>query len=264
MILLEEANAFSRPRSISKMRKWICHQREVLNSISVRSNEPRLYLEQQDSGCKTSRYLTRYDFLLSAVTVASSPCIANAANLPQSNGADFSRTGTLDTLVPIVQMRQSVLKAKSELSDSKALNLIVPSEQCTFILKQISQSIPREEKQFKRIFDAYSTPVSYKQKFLDQNAFLVYYSKGFDGPGRPNIEDDVENGIQTLQYGFRNEAWTAMDNLFTELEYGSKADDNSVYKDELVDLIGNALKAFDLYLSCAPESDVKSATNVIN
>jgi len=45
--------------------------------------------------------------------------------------------------------------------------------ECKSILKTLEQNIPRDENDFKRIFDSYSTPVSYKQKFLDQNAFLV-------------------------------------------------------------------------------------------
>lgn len=40
-------------------------------------------------------------------------------------------------------------------------------------LGSLLEPIPRNERAFKLIFDAYSDPVSYKQKFLDQNAFLV-------------------------------------------------------------------------------------------
>ena len=43
-------------------------------------------------------------------------------------------------------------------------------------------ALPREEKAFKRVFDEYSDAVDYKTKFMDQNAFLVYYTRGFDGP----------------------------------------------------------------------------------
>ena len=51
---------------------------------------------------------------------------------------------------------------------------MIPNE-CTSILKTLQlNNIPRDENDFKRLFDSYSTPVSYKQKFLDQNAFLVY------------------------------------------------------------------------------------------
>lgn len=212
------------------------------------------------------RCVTRSSFINSSCIVASFPAIANAANLPPSNGADLSRTGSLDTLVPIVKMRRSISNAKSVLSDGNESTL-VSSEKCTVILKGLLATVPREEKQFKRIFDSYSTPVSYKQKFLDQNAFLVYYSKGFDGPGRPSIENtgsDVENSIQTMQYGFRNEAWTAVDDVFTELEFGAKGSADSVDAKDLHDLIGRALMAFDSYLSLAPEADVREAEGVNN
>lgn len=33
--------------------------------------------------------------------------------------------------------------------------------------------VPATEKDFKRLFDEFSEAVSYKQKFLDSNAFLV-------------------------------------------------------------------------------------------
>ena len=51
-------------------------------------------------------------------------------------------------------------------------------------VKTSLQQLPSGEKEFKRLFDEYSQGVSYKQVYLDQNAFLVYYTKGFDGPGR--------------------------------------------------------------------------------
>ncbi|CAJ1946472.1 unnamed protein product, partial [Cylindrotheca closterium] len=98
---------------------------------------------------------------------------ADARNLPISNGADTSRTGTVDTLKPIVLLRYSLSDLKLQLKNKQTLDL---------------EGMPTTEEAFKRLFDAYSDPVSYKQKFLDQNAFLVYYTKGFDGPGRPNIE----------------------------------------------------------------------------
>ncbi|KAK7249442.1 hypothetical protein SO694_00049049 [Aureococcus anophagefferens] len=70
---------------------------------------------------------------------------------------------------------------------------------------------PRDEKSFKRLFDEYSSDVSYKQKYMDSNAFVVYYTKGFDGKDRPNIEDDPAAERQTKQFGFRNDAWAAVD-----------------------------------------------------
>jgi hypothetical protein len=97
---------------------------------------------------------------------------ASAANLPHT-GADLSKTGSIDTLVPIVAMKQGLESVKSQLM-SKSTDAIILPEECQSILKTLLQSgIPRNENDFKKIFDAYSTKVSYKQKFLDQNAFLV-------------------------------------------------------------------------------------------
>ena len=99
---------------------------------------------------------------------------ASAANLPQSTGADLSKTGSIDTLVPIVAMKQGLESVKSQLVSKSAEAKILP-EDCQAILKRLllQSCIPRNENDFKKIFDAYSTKVSYKQKFLDQNAFLV-------------------------------------------------------------------------------------------
>merc|ERR1712194_262684 len=138
-------------------------------------------------------------------------------------------------------------------------------ELCSALLHSILKNLPREERAFKRVFDSYSTPVSYKQKFLDQNAFLVYYTKGFDGPGRPSIEEGDTNSLQTLQYGSRNDAWTAIDDLFVELEYGekSKPGDGSG-KEELVALFEKVSKAIDSYLRLLPSEDVEKASHQIN
>ena len=109
-------------------------------------------------------------------------------------------------------------------------------------------------------------PVSYKQKFLDQNAFLVYYTKGFDGPGRPNIEEDDTNSIQTIQYGLRNDAWAAVDDLFVELEFGQKStvdDSTGSSIGELTTFAETVLKAVDSYLDLAPAADVKEAMHIL-
>ena len=193
------------------------------------------------------------------------PSIANADNLPSSNGADLSKTGTIDTLIPIVKMQQGISNAKSQLNEGSSTSSSLASPQtCTNLLQTLltKSSIPRDEKQFKRIFDEYSTPVSYKQKFLDNNAFLVYYTKGYDGPGRGNIEDDATNNIQTMQYGARNDVWAAMDELYVELEYGGKqkdGDSSLSSEGELVVLIDKVLKALDGFLSFAPVADVEEA-----
>ena len=85
------------------------------------------------------------------------------------------------------------------------------------------------------------------------------YTKGFDGPGRPNIEDDA-NAIQTLQYGARNDAWLKMDDLFVELEYGQKSSDSELVVGELISLIQKVTLALDAYLSLAPAADVEQAS----
>lgn len=199
------------------------------------------------------------------------PSTSTAANLPENTGADLSRTGSIETLIPIIKMQQSLMDAKEKLSQRhEGYSGIVSADECKIIMKSLFTAIPREENAFKRLFDSYSTPVSYKQKFLDQNAFLVYYTKGFDGPGRPNIESG-ENGsdnVQTMQYGARNEAWTAVDDLFVELEFNisnegkERIDDMSNWEDLLM-LTSEAIRAFDDYLRLAPGTDVIEARSRI-
>ena len=194
--------------------------------------------------------------VIGAYYVMMIPSLASASNLPGSTGADLSKTGSVDTIIPIVAIQRSISNTKQQLSDST----VVSPSLCATTLQTLLKSIPREENAFKRIFDAYSTPVNYKQKFLDQNAFLVYYTKGFDGPGRSNIEEDV-NTVQTQQYGFRNEAWTAVDDLFVELEFGKGSTDDSAAssKEELVTLVDKVLIALDSYLSLAPANELEEA-----
>ncbi|KAL3757356.1 hypothetical protein ACHAWU_008517 [Discostella pseudostelligera] len=186
---------------------------------------------------------------------------ASAANLPSNLGADLTKTGTIETLLPIAAMERSLVNAKLQLTKSMdgSSNSLTTPEICADILNSLLNCMPREENSFKRIFDAYSTPVSYKQKFMDQNAFLVYYTKGYDGPGRPSIEEeDTSNTLQTLQYGARNDAWAAMDDLFVELEFGKRGGGESTNA-ELGNLIDKSLSTLDSYLSLAPVADVEEA-----
>ena len=88
------------------------------------------------------------------------------------------------------------------------------------IRSALKESYFLKEKGFKRIFDEYSEGVSYKQQFLDKNAFLVYYTGGFDGPGRGSIEKETpKESLQKAQYGYRNDAWVALDECMSELDY---------------------------------------------
>jgi hypothetical protein len=167
----------------------------------------------------------------------------HASNLPESTGADISKTGQLETLIPVVALRSSLVQLKAQLSTNRNGSLKINLD---------DYAVPRDEMLFKRIFDSYSDPVSYKQKFLDQNAFLVYYSKGFDGPGRDNIESDI-NERQTQQFGLRNDAWIAWENFLIELKFVND-DDNDCIK-----YIVSAIQAVDSYLSLAPQADLVAA-----
>ena len=161
------------------------------------------------------------------------PKYAWGRNLPVSTGAPSDEWGALEALIPIARIRQSL--------DGPVLAL--------------PYVIPREEQTFKRLFDAYSDPVSYKQKFLDQNAFLVYYTRGFDGPNRPGIEEGLPER-QMLQYGARNEAWIAWEGLQVELDFqrNHPEDDNDVDK-----WLEKMIAALDAYLQLAPPEDVHQA-----
>lgn len=172
--------------------------------------------------------------------VSSTPVMAR--NLPASNGAATSKIGTVDALKPIVLLRYSLSDLKMQLANKETLNI---------------EGFPLKEEDFKRIFDAYSQPVSYKQNFLDQNAFLVYYTKGFDGPGRPNIENDI-NELQTIQFGARNEAWINWQNFLVELKFVEEPDnESSKYLTETI-------RAVDAYLKLAPPQDLKEAQRAVD
>ena len=204
-----------------------------------------------------SRRQTFQTALVSASATAallSKPNRALARNLPQSTGADISNTGTLATLIPIVQLRNNVRQWQSDITKN--------NESASFRrnLPSLPTALPRDETSFKRILDNYSDPVSYKQKFVDQNAFLVYYTKGFDGPGRPSLEDDLPVK-QTLQYGARNDAWVAWEEVLSEYDFaqrqqqkGDEWDEEDVFKP-----LHRVLQALDAYLSLAPNEDLQEA-----
>lgn len=192
-----------------------------------------------DSSSLRRRHLVKSILLLSSSTA---PKSAIARNLPVSNGADLSKVGTIDSLLPIVSLRYSLSILDTQISNQE--NVSVPQE------------APTREESFKRIFDAYSNPVSYKQKFLDQNAFLVYYTKGFDGPGRPKLEEDV-NAKQTLQFGYRNEAWVSYESFLSELQFIEDVDnDAKTY-------LKATLQAVDRYLDLAPTKDIEEAKKIL-
>ena len=119
---------------------------------------------------------------------------AHAANLPTDTGASAAQRGTLAGLVPIVELQSTIRAASAALPEVGAV-------------ARALDAVPAQEVAFKRTFDEFSEGVSYKQVWRDQNAFLVYYTGGFDGAGRPSIENDTPSEErQRQQYGLRNEA----------------------------------------------------------
>ena len=134
--------------------------------------------------------------------------IARSANLPEGNGASGKIRGTETALAAIRKLRGAADMAQKEVDNLDVLESI------------LSEEFPSTERAFKRLFDEYSNGISYKQQFLDKNAFLVYYTKGFDGPGRNSIEKESDGeALQKLQYGYRNDAWISLDEARGELEY---------------------------------------------
>lgn len=178
---------------------------------------------------------------------------AYARNLPTNNGAVGDRRGTVDALVPLLRLQKAVAASVNCVRTNEDL------KEC----KGTLQSIPRDEKDFKKLFDEYSVDISYKQKYLDQNAFLVYYTKGFDGLGRESIEkEDDQMKLQVRQYGARNDAWVAVDEARAELDYLLTQSAGESTRD-LQAALSNGLKALDDYLSLAPSDQVTMAAKLV-
>jgi hypothetical protein len=180
------------------------------------------------------------------------PLPVHARNLPEPSTADTSKTGTVEAMIPVVLLEKQLGKIKSSLEADANLGSLKN-------IDGLLWNIPFEEKTFKAIFDAYSDPVSYKQKFLDQNAFLVYYSKGFDGPDRPNIESDLPVK-QTLQLGARNDARVAWDDFLAELDF---ARSNSSDQEDLLKPLSKTIGAVEEYLRLSPPDDLAKANDIV-
>ena len=61
-----------------------------------------------------------------------------------------------------------------------------------------------------------------------------------------------------MQYGARNDAWSAMDDSYVELEYGQRSSDSDAR--EVAALIKRVILALNAYLSLAPVVDVEQAS----
>jgi hypothetical protein len=169
-------------------------------------------------------------------------------NLPESYGASKRNIGQLVTLIPIAKIDRNV---------RQAINILSPQKVQLVKLKALFNMLPTTERAFKATFDEYSTDISYKQKFLDQNGFLVYYTNGFDGPNRSKIDSDDRDPTsdvykQEAQYGARNDAWVAIDDARSELEYLLTAEDDEVDISDLRASLDKAAEALQRYLSFAP------------
>ena len=174
------------------------------------------------------------------------PGLAVGANLPSDNGAKGDQRGTVAALVPIVRVASGIAQASRAVHAGKLQDA-----------QKALDAIPATEKPFKRLFDEYSEPVSYKQKYKDSNAFVVYYTQGFDGAGRPSIEaPDAKEERQTRQYGYRNDAWAAVDDARAEVKY---CIEEKAETTELSSMLKRASAALDGYLSLAPSTDVAAA-----
>ena len=166
---------------------------------------------------------------------------ANAANLPTDTGASAAQRGTVAGLVPIVELQSTIRAASAALPDVGAV-------------ARALDAVPAQEVAFKRTFDEFSEGVSYKQVWRDQNAFLVYYTGGFDGAGRPSIENDTPSEErQRQQYGLRNEVWLAIADVRAELDFLRKSDATSDVDGEVRAALRRADAALDGYLGLVPE-----------
>jgi len=173
---------------------------------------------------------------------------ALARNLPESYGASKRNVGQLETLIPIVKIDRHV---------QEAINILSSKKEELVHLKALLDMLPTTERAFKATFDEYSTDISYKQRFLDQNGFLVYYTNGFDGPNRSKIDSDDQDPTsdvykQEAQYGARNDAWVAIDDARSELDYLLTTEDQNVDISDLRSSLNKAAEALQRYLSFSP------------
>jgi hypothetical protein len=183
------------------------------------------------------------------VAAAAAPSVAKAAAMRPHQST--TTTAVPEKLQPVLQLQSSmhdILERVESSAESNDSWLPVSA-----LLE--SRRLPTRESEFKAIFDANSDPISYKQKFVDQNAFLVYYTKGFDGPGRPSIESDLPTK-QPLQYGARNDAWIAWSDFLAELEFQQREQESdSGSKTELKQPLIQALAAIERYLAVTVSTD---------
>ena len=83
--------------------------------------------------------------------------------------------GTGDTLLPILKMKNIIetIDLQIDSVNTESLNELKTAVSSSKLLLSKKEVLPNEERDFKRIFDEYSEGISYRQRYLDKNAFLV-------------------------------------------------------------------------------------------
>ena len=110
-----------------------------------------------------------------------------------------------------------------------------------------------------------SEGISYKQNYLDKNAFLVYYTQGFDGANRPSMETESEAELkQKAQFGARNDAWLGFDDARAEATYlqSHPPTDDGELK-ELRAALQRTKAALAAYEAQAPPEQVSAARELV-
>lgn len=137
-----------------------------------------------------------------------------ASSLPVDNGASGAKKGTQEALDAVLALNDHLRRARAA----------AEREDIDGCLAALSH-VPADERAFKRVFDEYAEAPSFKTRWKDQNAFIVYYSRGFDGSNRPRLgsrEEEVADPQlvrQSNQFAYRNQAWLGVDDAIATLLY---------------------------------------------
>jgi len=195
--------------------------------------------------------LRRRSLLASGASWLAAAGSARAANMPVSNGASDKDIGQPRALAVVLQLRKRIATAEREAEAESTVR-----RKAQAVVDGL-RSVESDERKFKAQFDAFSDRVAYKTRYMDSNAFLVYYTSGFDGPGRPAMVSD--ESVVSMQNGYRNDAWTAVLCAREEAQYligaNSGADDTA----DLAAALRAASRAVDAYVKLAPAAVVEAA-----
>jgi hypothetical protein len=183
-------------------------------------------------------------------------CSLLAAARPALAVNDAAEHGSAKALAPIVAFAGALGEAVRA-AEEPAL------DRCGAALSRL----PASQAAFKASLDRFSEANSYMSEYKDKNAFVVYYTGGFDGPGRARLgtrEDvDPQRELQSLQNGFRNEGWASLDDARATLDVLAKAAPSGASDaDDLADLraaLRAAEKALLAYIELAPPGTRESA-----